>query len=65
MEEKKGKETSLKENRGKDFFLEKKGEGANSFLLEKAKKFFQKKRELRSFYELKIPKTPGKVSCKF
>ena len=27
--------------------------------------FFQKKRELRSFYEPKIPKTPGKVSCKF
>ena len=35
LEEKKGKETSLKENRGKDFFG-KKGEGANSFLLEKS-----------------------------
>ena len=42
---KKEKETSLKENRGKDF-LEKTGEGANSFLLEKAKKFFQKKGSL-------------------
>ena len=42
---KREKETSLKENRGKDF-LEKTGEGANSFLLEKNKKFFQKKGSL-------------------
>ena len=39
---KKEKETSLKENKGKDFLFEKTGEGTNSFLLKKAKKFFRK-----------------------
>ena len=38
---KKEKETSLKENKGKDFLFEKTGEGTNSFLLKKPKSFLE------------------------
>ena len=38
---KKEKETSLKENKGKDFLFEKNGGGDKQFFIKKAKKFFR------------------------